>query len=71
MLHRASIQLKEKQIKEKGVYGEEIKTFLRRTILSFGVPYQQWTKKGTFSSYSSEAGYRLVSDSLIKSIKSL
>lgn len=60
-----------KQIKEKGVYGEEIKTFLRRTILSFGVPYQQWTKKGTFSSYSSEAGYRLVSDSLIKSIKSL
>ena len=58
-----------KLIKEKAVYGEEIKPFIRRTILSFGIPYQQWTKKGTYSSYSSEAGYRLVSDSLIKSIK--
>lgn len=58
-----------KMIKEKGVYGDDIKQLVRQTILSFGVSYLQWTKKGTFSSYSSEAGYRLVSDSLIKSIK--
>ena len=57
-----------KMIKEEGILGDKIKSFIKNTILSFGVSYQQWTKKGTFSSYSSEAGYRLVSDSLIKSL---
>lgn len=58
-----------KLIKEKNIDGDGIKPFILNTILSFGVPYDQWTKKGGFSSYSSEAGYRIVSDSLIKSIK--
>lgn len=58
-----------KLIKEKNIDGDSIKPFILNTILSFGVPYDQWTKKGGFSSYSSEAGYRIVSDSLIKSIK--
>lgn len=58
-----------KLIKEKNIVGNNLKSFIHSTILSFGLPYDQWTKKGGFSSYSSEAGYRIVSDSLIKSIK--
>lgn len=58
-----------KLIKEKNIDGDGLGPFIHNTILSFGVPYDQWTKKGGFSSYSSEAGYRIVSDSLIKSIK--
>lgn len=58
-----------KLIKEKNVSANDLFQFIRSTILSFGVTYLQWTKKGVFSNYSSEAGYRIVSDSLIKSIK--
>ena len=58
-----------KLIKEKGIGAGYVEAFIKKTILSFNVPYEQWTKKGTFSKYSSESGYRLVSDTLIDSIK--
>lgn len=58
-----------KMIKEKGIVVDEVELFIKETILSFNVPYEQWTQKGTFSKYSSESGYRLVSDTLIDSIR--
>ena len=58
-----------KLIKEKGIGAGEVESFVKKTILSFTVPYEQWTKNGTFSKYSSESGYRFVSDTLIDSIK--
>lgn len=57
-----------KLIKENSVGAGEVESFIKKTILSFNVSYEQWTKKGTFSKYSSESGYRLVSDTLIDSI---
>lgn len=56
-------------IKKEGVTAGEVERFIIKTILSFSVNYEQWTKKGTFSSYSSEAGYKIVSEVLEKSIK--
>lgn len=58
-----------KLIKENGIGAGEVESFIKKTILSFNVPYEQWTRKGSFSKYSSETGYRLVSDTLIDSIK--
>lgn len=58
-----------KLIKENSIWAGEVESFIKKTILSFNVPYEQWTKKGSFSKYSSESGYRLVSDTLIESIK--
>jgi len=58
-----------KMIKEKGISAGEVELFIKETILSFNVPYEQWTQKGTFSKYSSESGYRLVSYTLIDSSK--
>lgn len=58
-----------KLIKEKGVSAGELRFFIGKTIYSFGTPYQQWTKNGTFSNYSSESGYKIVSETLINSIE--
>lgn len=57
-----------KLIKEKGVRSENLKSFIDETIRSIGTPYTQWKKEGTFSNYSSESGYKIVSDTLIKSL---
>jgi len=58
-----------KLIKEKGVSSIELSQFISQVILSFDVPYYEWTKDGSFSSYSSESGYRIVSEILINSRK--
>lgn len=55
-----------KCIKQESIYAEAIKSFIYRTIMDFSVPYTKWTKNGEFSNYSSEAGYRLVSEALLK-----
>lgn len=57
-----------KLIKEKGVKAEELTSFISRTIRSFNTSYKQWTKDGTFSNYSSESGYKIVSETLINSM---
>lgn len=54
-----------KLIRRDGITDSNLKSFVEKTILSFKVPYYQWTKEGEFSKYSSESGYRLVSDVLI------
>lgn len=59
-----------KLIKEKGVKAEELKDFISMKIHSIKVPYTQWTKDGSFSHYSSESGFRIVSETLINSIDS-
>ena len=41
---------------------------IRNTILSINVPSKEWTKEGRFSRYSSESGYKFVSDELMRSI---
>ena len=55
-----------KLIKQDRVNAQNMKSFISETILSFKVPYYQWTKKGEFSKYSSESGYRIVSEALMK-----
>ena len=55
-----------KSIKQEEVDAEKLKSFISRVILSFNVPYYQWTKKGEFSRFSSESGYRIVSEALMK-----
>lgn len=57
-----------KLIKGKSIKAIELKEFIFRTILSIKVSYVQWTKDGTFSSYSSESGFKIVSETLINSI---
>ena len=42
---------------------------ISKTILSFNVPYYQWTRDGAFSKYSSESGYKIVSEALIHGIE--
>lgn len=58
-----------KLIKERTVSPSELSQFINRIILSFDVPYYEWTKYGSFPSHSSESGYRIVSETLVKSIK--
>ena len=58
-----------RMIKKEGVSAVDVEQFMSKTIMSFGVSYEQWTKKGSFSSYSSEAGYKIVSEALEKSIR--
>ena len=67
--YTAIIKTLVKLIKEKNITSNNLKIFIRSTILSINVPYIEWTKEGSFSNYSSEAGYKIVSDLLIKSIK--
>lgn len=55
-----------KRIKQGSVSADVIMPFIHQTIMDFSVPYTKWTKNGEFSNYSSEAGYRLVSEALLK-----
>lgn len=58
-----------KLIKNDGVKADELRSYIAQTIRSFDIPYTQWTREGTFSNYSSEAGYKIVSETLIESMK--
>ena len=49
--------------------GLSLKSFISKTILSFNVPYYQWTRDGAFSKYSSDSGYKIVSEALIHGIE--
>lgn len=55
-----------KLIKQENKSAIDLESFISQVILSFNVPYYQWTKKGEFSRYSSESGYKIVSESLMK-----
>ena len=57
-----------KLIKQNRDKVEDLNHYISHTILSFKVPYYQWTKKGAFSHYSSESGYRIVSEILLESL---
>ena len=55
-----------KRIRQEHVSSDVIEPFISQVIQSFSVPYYKWTKGGEFSMYSSESGYRFVSDALMK-----
>lgn len=55
-----------KMIKQNSIDADNLLSFIRSVISSFNVPYYQWTKKGEFSRYSSESGYKIVSEALMK-----
>lgn len=38
------------------------------TIMSFNIPSSNWRKNGYYANYSSETGYRIVSDDLLRSV---
>lgn len=59
-----------KLIKQNSISEKDLTQFIKKTILSFNVSYYQWTKTGEFSHYSSESGYKFVSETLINSITS-
>lgn len=60
-----------KLIKNDGIMADELRGFIANTIRSFDIPYTQWTREGTFSNYSSEAGYKIVSETLIENMRNI
>ena len=47
---------------------EQVKDFVVKTVLSFNVDESNWFKGGVYSKYSSESGYKYVSDELYNSV---
>ncbi len=39
--------------------------FVRDVVMSFNVSHEKWMSKGVYSKYSSESGYKIVSDELL------
>ncbi len=48
---------------------DDLHCFIKKTVMSFNIGYQKWLRMGDYAHYSSEYGYKIVADELMKSTK--
>ena len=46
-----------------------LRSFIKKTVMSFNIGYHKWLRMGDYAHYSSEYGYKIVADELMKSTK--